>query len=395
MRGVGRAILAVNAGSSSLKLGMYGDEPGGLRLLARVHVTGIGQAAQWSAVGADGVDEVEDLGASATHTSALKTSLEWLRRREPRIEFAAVGHRVVHGGARFSQPIRITDQVLEALREFNELAPLHEPHNIKGIEAMAEVEPDVAQVACFDTAFHHTVSGPASTFALPRSLTEGEVRRYGFHGLSYQYIASVLPSHLGDAAEGRVIVAHLGHGASMCAMRERRSVATTMGMTPLDGLPMGTRSGSVDPGMLIYLQQSRGMSVEEINRLLYFESGLLGISGVSPYMDVLLESGDPRAAEAVEYYVYWSARTIGSLAAALGGLDAIVFTAGVGEHSAEVRRRILQACSWLGVAVDTRANDEHGPQITKPSSSVSGWVIPTDEEIVVAQATLALVQEDD
>ena len=386
------AILAVNAGSSSLKLGVYDATTDDLRLLARVHVTGVGVDARWRSVDADGVDVELAVEPTATHAAVLRTSLGWIRQRFARLELVAAGHRVVHGGAGYLAPTRVTSEVLSALRQFNDLAPLHEPHNIRGIEAVAEVAPSLPQVACFDTSFHSTVAGPAAVFALPRYLTESGVRRYGFHGLSYDYIASVLPRYLGATAEGRIVVAHLGHGASMCALSGRHSVATTMSMTPLDGLPMGTRSGALDPGVTLYLQQSRGLSVEEVSHLLYDESGLLGMSGISAYMEDLLASDDPRAREAVDYYVYWAARTVASLAGALGGLDAIVFTAGVGEHSAPVRARILEACAWLGVELDAGANDAHAARITSDRSRVSAWVIPTDEEIIVARATAALLR---
>jgi len=380
-----RGILAVNAGSSSLKLGLYALGTEGLEHRARIAVSGIGEAPRFQASGPPEGGTERELDPSTTHVSALRESLDWIRRTIPSLELVGAGHRVVHGGTRFVQPTRITPEMLDELREFNDLAPLHEPHNIRAIEALTTAAPELAQVACFDTAFHGTITGPAATFALPRSLTEGAVRRYGFHGLSYDYIASVLRQYLGEAAAGRVIVAHLGHGASMCAMRAGMSIATTMSMTPLDGLPMGTRSGQVDPGVILYLQTTLGMTAEEVTHLLYYESGLLGMSGVSAYMDVLLASEQPHAAEAVDYFVYACAGTIGALAAALGGLDAIVFTAGIGEHSPEIRRRILGASSWLGIEVDDRANAAHGSRISMAGSSVSCWVIPTDEEIVVAR----------
>jgi len=387
-----RGVLAVNAGSSSLKLGAYALDGSELHLRARIQASGLGSGdVRWSATDDEGITDERTLDVGAAHSAALQASLTWLDGRFSGLGLVAAGHRVVHGGTRYVQPTLVTPQVLSDLRGYNELAPLHEPHNLRAIEALTEVAPTLPQVACFDTAFHGTVTGPAATFALPRDLTAGGVRRYGFHGLSYEYIASALPAYLGEGAEGRVVVAHLGHGASMCAMRERRSVATTMSMTPLDGLPMGTRCGSLDPGVILYLLESRGMAVEAVNHLLYHESGLLGLSGVSAFMDVLLGSDDPRAEEAIEYYVYWSARTVGSLAAALGGLDAIVFTAGVGEHSPEIRARILDRLGWLGVEVDVGANEAHGPRISSRGSRVSCWVVPTDEEIVVARAAARLL----
>jgi acetate kinase len=278
------------------------------------------------------------------------------------------------------------------LRRLIPLAPLHQPHHIAAIDALAKLHPGLPQVACFDTAFHHAEQPVATAFALPRSLAAEGVRRYGFHGLSYEYIAGALPEIVGSAgAEGRVVVAHLGAGASMCAMRHRRSVATTMGFTALDGLPMGQRCGSLDPGVVLYLLQEKGMTPQAVSDLLYHDSGLLGVSGISDDMRSLLASDDPRAAEAVALFVYRIGRELGSLAASLGGLDVLVFTAGIGEHAAEIRRRVCADAAWLGVAIDEAANAADATSISRAGARVSVWVIPTDEDLMIARHTLSVL----
>jgi acetate kinase len=302
----------------------------------------------------------------------------------------AAGHRVVHGGADFTAPVRVDAAVLAALDALVPLAPLHQPHNLAAIRAVSAAAPDLPQVACFDTAFHATIPAVAQAFALPRTLAAEGIRRYGFHGLSYEAIAARLPEVLGPRADGRVIVAHLGNGASLCAMRGRASVASTMGFTALDGLMMGTRTGTIDPGVLLHLMEAKGWDAARLGRLLYKESGLLGVSGLSSDMRALLASDAPEAAEAVALFVYRAVREIGSLAAALGGLDALVFTAGIGEHAAPVRAAIVAGCAWLGLTLDTAANAAGGPRISGPGPA-SAWVVPTDEEGVIARATARLV----
>jgi acetate kinase len=281
--------------------------------------------------------------------------------------------------------VRITDEVLAQLDALCPLAPLHQPHNLAAIRIIAAIDPGLPQVACFDTAFHAGQDWVAQACALPRRIRDAGVRRYGFHGLSYEYIAGVLPAHLGARADGRVIVAHLGNGASLCAMRERRSVATTMGFSVLDGLMMGTRCGSLDPGVVLYLGSTLGMTVAQIQQLLYQESGLLGVSEISADMRTLEASDDPRAAAAIDLFVHGIGREIGALAAALGGLDALVFTAGIGEHSAAVRQRVGAAAAWLGVEIDEPANRTHTACISRSSSRVGAWVIPTNEELMLAE----------
>jgi acetate kinase len=299
---------------------------------------------------------------------------------------------VVHGGERFAQPVRLDHGVLDALEALDPMAPLHQPHNLATARLLMNRRPDLAQVVCFDTAFHRTQAPLAQSFALPRAFTESGVKRYGFHGLSYEYIAGELPVHLGERADGRVIVAHLGNGASLCAMKNRRSVATTMGFTALDGLVMGTRSGALDPGVVFFLMREKSMSAAAVEEMLYTRSGLLGVSGISSDMRELLASSDPRAREAVDLFVYRAARELGSLAAALGGLDALVFTAGIGEHAAPVRAMICDAARWLGVELDAAANSAHRVRIGAAASRVAVCVIPTDEEIVIARHACGLLK---
>jgi acetate kinase len=300
----------------------------------------------------------------------------------------------VHGGTAYASPARLTPALLAELAALEPLAPLHQPHNLAPIRAAMAAAPHLVQVACFDTAFHRTIPEVAQAFAIPHALTAKGVRRYGFHGLSYEYIAGELPSAAPALAGGRVVVAHLGNGASLCALQDGRSVATTMGFSALDGLPMGTRCGELDPGVLLFLLEHEGMSAREIQDLLYRRSGMLGVSGLSSDFRDLLGSTDPQARFAVDLFVYRVARGIGSLAAALGGLDGIVFTAGVGENAAPVRARICDACAWLGVELDPRANAANAPRISRQGARTSAHVIPTDENLMIARHTRALVFEE-
>jgi acetate kinase len=304
---------------------------------------------------------------------------------------AGIGHRVVHGGLEFMEPTLVDAAILERLERYVPLAPLHQPHNLAAIRLMLERLPGVPEVACFDTAFHRTVPEVAQLFALPPRFAAAGVRRYGFHGLSYEYVASVLPSLDERAAAGRTVVLHLGNGVSMAALQGGRSIGTTMGFTAIEGLPMGTRTGSLDPGVLLFMFDELGMSVREVERLLYQESGLLGMSGISSDMRVLLASEAPAAQLAVEVFCYRVRRELGSLAAALGGLDAVVFTAGIGENQAEIRRRIGRDAGWLGLELDDDANARHGPRISTPGSRVSAWVVPTDEELMIARHVVRLL----
>jgi acetate kinase len=308
------------------------------------------------------------------------------------VGLVGVGHRVVHGGLEYADPVRVDDHVLKALERIIPLAPLHQPHNLAPIAALLGRAPEIPQVACFDTAFHRTNPDVAQRFALPAELHEAGVRRYGFHGLSYEYIASILPAFDAKATTGRTIVLHLGNGASMCAMDAGKSVASTMGFTALDGLPMGTRCGTIDPGVMLYFMDELKLDARAIERLIYHESGLLGVSGISSDMRALLGSADARAKLAIDLYVYRIRRELGSLVAALGGLDALVFTAGVGEHAAVIRERACRDAGWLGLTLDGAANLAGGPRISASGSHVSAWVIPTNEELMIARHTRRVLE---
>lgn len=382
--------LVLNAGSSSLKFSVYGRPDGeGWLLESRGQIEGIGTAPQFSARDAAGANLArESLDSSVRDASiALAFLSHWLRERYGGGRVLGVGHRVVHGGARFAAPTVVTPQILDELRELVPLAPLHQPYNLAVIEAVSEKMPDVPQVACFDTGFHRGQPAVAELVPLPREIREAGVQRYGFHGLSYEYIASVLPEVAPRIAGGRVIVAHLGSGASLCALRDGKSVDSSFGFTALDGLCMGTRPGAVDPGVILYLFQNLGLSAMDVETMLYKKSGLLAISGISNDMRDLLQSDAPAARLAVDYFVYRVAKEIGALSAVLGGLDGLVFTAGIGENSAEVRRRICLASAWLGIELDPAANDAGGPLISSADSPVSAWAIPTNEELMIARHT--------
>jgi acetate kinase len=394
---VSEAILVLNAGSSSLKFEVFGVDGDTLARQVAGGIEELSDAPRFSARDVHGTVVGErswPAGRPLGHAGALAFLLEWLASRGGGSRIVAAGHRVVHGGAEFTAPVRVTPEVVARLEALVPLAPLHQPANIQAITALAAQHPELPQVACFDTAFHHSQPAVAQAFALPRSISDGGVRRYGFHGLSYEYVASVLPEHDPQAAAGRTVVLHLGNGASMCALLGGRSVATTMSFTALDGLPMGTRCGALDPGVLLYLLSARGFDAPALERLLYHESGLLGVSGVSSDMRVLLASPDPRAREAVALFCYRIGRELGSLAAALGGLDAVVFTAGIGEHAAPVRDAVCRGAAWLGVELDAAANACGGPQISTTGSRVTAWVIPTDEELMIARHTRALLGRD-
>jgi acetate kinase len=386
--------VVLNAGSSSLKFCVYRRPEGNAWLLeARGQVEGIGTSPRFTAKSDSGSLLADHpLGETVTDGGgALDALAAWLRSRYGGARVLGVGHRVVHGGAAFAGPTIVTPQVLAALRTLVPLAPLHQPHNLAAIEAVSERLPGVPQVACFDTSFHRGQPAVAELVPLPRGIRETGVQRYGFHGLSYEYIASVLPQRAPEIASGRVIVAHLGSGASLCAMKHGKSMDSSLGFTALDGLCMGTRPGALDPGVVLYLFQTLGLNASEVEAILYKQSGLLGISGTSNDMRVLLESDDPGARLAVDYFVYRAAKEIGALAAVLGGIDGLVFTAGIGENSPEIRRRICEASAWLGIDLDPDANTRKGPRISRASSRVSAWVIPTNEELVIARHTGALL----
>ena len=388
-------VLVLNAGSSSLKFAVYSD--GGAndwKLASRGQVEGIGGAAALSVRDAEGRQLAEEaLGPRAGDgRAALEIVIDWLRKAHAGAQLLGVGHRVVHGGPRHAGPARVTPELISDLRKLVPLAPLHQPHNLAAIETVAARAPEVPQVACFDTSFHRGQPVVAELIPLPRELRETGLQRYGFHGLSYEYVASVLPSVAPEIAGGRVIVAHLGSGASMCALSAGRSVDSTLGFTALDGLCMGTRPGSVDPGVILYLFQTLGLPATEVEDILYRRSGLLGISGLSNDMRNLLASTEPAARLAIDYFVYRAAKELGALAAVLGGIDGLVFTAGIGERSAEIRARICKASAWLGIDLDAEANLRHGPVITRKGSAVPVWVVPTNEELMIARHTLRLLR---
>lgn len=390
------AILTLNAGSSSIKFTLYAIQPGeaDLKSLADGEADGIGDDPHLIIRKADGTTSVDrHLEKESDHEAILQLVLDWINNYSADLTLVAAGHRVVHGGADFSAPILINDEIITQLAALTPLAPLHEPHNLAAIRALAKASPDLPQVACFDTGFHATNPPAVTHYALPRALTAEGVRRYGFHGLSYEYIATTLPQYLGDMADGRVVVAHLGHGASMCAMKTRKSVTSTMGMTALDGLPMGARCGAIDPGVLLYLMKEKNMGYDELTTLLYHKSGLLGVSGISDDMRDLLASPAPEAREAVDMFIYRITRELGSLAAALGGLDALIFTGGIGEHAAAVRAGVCQQSQWLGISLDPAANAKNGPRISTTGSKVPVFVIPTNEDLMIARHTAALLKD--
>jgi acetate kinase len=395
------ALLVLNAGSSSIKFALYALLEPSPRRLERVASGGVAGLATAPAVttpvfvakdGAGRVTEEAHLAGGLGHDGALAKVIGWVRERyADDHRLAAVGHRVVHGGAEHAAPVRVDEALVASLDKLVPLAPLHLPHNLAAIRMLLERAPELPQVACFDTAMHRTQPRLEQLFALPLELEEAGVRRYGFHGLSYEYIASVLPEHDARAALGKTVVLHLGNGASMCALAAGRSVATTMSFTALDGLPMGTRCGSLDPGVLLYLMNERGMDARALGELLYERSGLLGVSGLSSDVRTLVASNEPRAALALDLFVHRISRELGSLAAALGGLDAIVFTAGIGEHEASLREAVCRRATWLGVELDPAANARNGPRISARQSRAAAWVIPTDEELVIARHTRDLL----
>ena len=382
--------LVLNAGSSSLKFCVF-QRPDGQswRLEARGQVEGLGTAPRLSASDTNGRKLADEKLAAWVQSGrdAIDVLALWLRSNYGGSKVVGVGHRVVHGGANFTRPVVITKEVLAELHELVPLAPLHQPYNLAAIEAVFDRLPDVPQVACFDTSFHRTHTPVVDLVPLSEELTNQGVKRYGFHGLSYEYIASVLQDILPEIAKKKIIVAHLGSGASLCALNNGQSVDTTMGFTAVDGLCMGTRPGSLDAGIVLYLFQNRGLSPKEVETILYKKAGLLGISGISNDMRDLLGREEPEAKLAVDYFVYRAAKEIGALTAVLGGVDAIVFTAGIGENSPEIRRRICAASAWLGIELDEQKNGKKATRISTAQSKVSVWVIPTNEELMIARHT--------
>jgi acetate kinase len=388
-------ILVINAGSSSIKFSVF-ERAADRSLAADLHgqVEGIGTSPQLKVADAQGRGVADQTVAGNDHRAAIAAIHGWFADHiDSEVGFDGVGHRIVHGGMAYSEPVVINEQVMTCLEKLVPLAPLHQPHHIAAIRAVAAVAPQVPQVACFDTAFHRSQPSLAREFALPRELSAKGIRRYGFHGLSYEYIVSKLPEVAPACANGKIVVAHLGNGASMCAIEHGRSVATTMGFTPVDGLPMGTRTGTLDPGVILYLLQHEGMDAKAVEHLIYERSGLLGVSGLSSDMRALLVSNAPAAREAVELFVYRIGREVGSLVAALGGLDALVFTGGIGENAAEIRARVCGLAVWIGIALDQEANARGGPLISRAGSAVSVWVVPTDENLMIARHTRRLIDQ--
>jgi acetate kinase len=389
-------ILVANAGSSSVKFQVFGiGQDGSLKRQIKGQMDGVGSRPRLRATGADGavlIDRSYENAAIHDVAAGISITGAWLRE-ELKIDPIAIGHRVVHGGPDFDQPVRIDQDVLARLEKYTSLAPLHQPYNLAPIRSILARFPNLPQIACFDTAFHRGHGALADRYAIPEALYAEGVRRYGFHGLSYEYIASILPDIAPDIASRRVIVAHLGSGASMSALDNGHSIESSMGFTALDGLPMGTRPGQIDPGVVLYLISEKGMAPADVQDFLYRECGLKGLSGVSNDMRELLTSDNPRAALAVDYFVYRASLFAGMLAAALQGVDALVFTAGVGENSAPVRAAIAAKLGWLGVSIDADANEKHARLISRPESRVAVYVLPTDEELMIARHTLSLLSQ--
>jgi acetate kinase len=389
------SILVVNAGSSSVKFQVFTIEREGPRRLIKGQVSGVGIRPRMRAEGVDGKSLIEQAYSPEQVpdvAAALRTAGAWLRDAR-NLEPVAVGHRVVHGGPQYHKPMLIDAEVLDRLESYVPLAPLHQPNNLAPIRALLSQYPGLPQIACFDTAFHRGHDPVVDHYALPEYLYRDGVRRYGFHGLSYEYVASRLRSIAPAIAAGRVIVGHLGSGASMCALANGRSIESTMGFTALDGLPMGTRSGQIDPGVVLYLIEQAKMSSEEVRSLLYGSSGLIGLSGLSSDVRELEKSANPRAHFALDHFAYRVGLYAGQLAAALGGVDAFVFTAGIGENSAAMRSRIVERLGWLGAILDPEANKAGNLAIAKPASRIGLFIIPTDEELMIARHTLALLGE--
>jgi acetate kinase len=382
------AILTLNCGSSSIKFALF--ERGGPRRIAHGKIEGLGTAPHFQAFDGSGSLLVEKRWQAGTHETFFRTLLSWVEDHLGDDRLLAAGHRIVHGGDEFFAPCILTEAVLVKLKKLERLAPLHQPHNLAAIDAVTHLRPDLQQIGCFDTAFHRTMAPVVRRYGLPQELERTGIRRYGFHGLSYEYIAGRLKELVPDEAGGRILIAHLGNGASLCALQDGRSVDTSMGFSTLDGLVMGTRPGSLDPGIILYLLR-QGMDGSTLEDMLYHRSGLLGVSGISSDMRALLASPEPKAADAVELFVFRAAREMAALATTMGGVDGLVFTAGIGEKSAEIRRRICERLSWLGLSLDMDANARNLLQINAASSAIKAWVIPTDEEIVIARYSFGLM----
>jgi acetate kinase len=393
----GESILTLNAGSSSIKFAVYDLVADGPELRVKGQVEGIGTTPHFIAKSVDGRLLAESWwepagDGTSGHGRAFQQIWSWLGDAADGGRILAIGHRVAHGGETYAEPVLIDDAAIRELTRLIPLVPLHQPNNLAAIRAVAADHPDLPQVACFDTGFHRGRPRVTEQFGLPRALLERGVKRYGFHGLSYEYIVGRLAELAPELADGRVVVAHLGSGCSMTAIKAGRSIDTTMSFSALDGVPMGTRCGVLDPGVLLFLMREDGLGVEALERLLYKESGLLGLSGVSNDLRDLHASDDPRAAEAIDFFVYRIGQTLGALCASIGGLDALVFTAGVGENDAEIRARVCADAAWLGIAIDPEANRAGATRISPEGQAPSVWVIPTDEERMIARHTLRVVR---
>lgn len=387
-------ILVVNAGSSSVKFQVFEtDGKSSLERRIKGQMDGIGTQPRLRAQAADGtqlIDQRFGVDVVPSVPSAIRESGAWLRESQ-RSNMIAVGHRVVHGGPKFAQPVLIDSEIVKELERYIPLAPLHQPNNLAPIRTLMEGHPELLQVACFDTAFHRGHAAVSDHFAIPQQFYKEGVRRYGFHGLSYEFIARRMPELFPELARSRVIVAHLGSGVSMCALSNGKSIESTMGFTALDGLPMGTRPGQIDPGVILYFLSEKGMTANAVQTLLYNDCGLKGLSGISNDMRILEASNEGAAKLAIDYFVYRLGLSAGMLAAALGGIDGFIFTAGIGENSASIRARVAEKLAWLGTELDSRANASGKSVISTPQSRLKMYVIPTDEERMIAEHTLALL----
>ena len=396
-----QAILTLNSGSSSIKFALYSAEHTyhKISLLCQGEFEGIPTTLHFSAHNTHGSLENKKIEEKPNFETALSYLLKWINVTFPQLTLSAAGHRIVHGGERYTESVIINQDVLSYLKTLSPFAPLHQPHNLEGIRTLQALHPALPQVACFDTAFHHTNPHLATLFALPHHFWKEGIRRFGFHGLSYQYVAETLPQLVGDKAVGSIIIAHLGHGASICAIKKLKSIATTMGLTALDGLPMGTRCGNLDPGVLLYLSSEKGYSTQELSDLLYKKSGLLGLSDISSDMKELLQSKSPQATEAINYFCYQVRLQLTSLMAALEGLDIIIFTGGIGENAWQIRQKVCEGLKWLNVELDEELNASFRPtaatRISTPESKIAVWVIPTNEEIIIAQDVFKLIKEEE
>lgn len=389
-------ILTLNAGSSSVKFALFELGAGEPELVAKGQVEGIGTAPHFLVKDNRGAllaeSYWEPVSGGRGHTVAFQQISRWLKEATQDGNIVAVGHRVAHGGEHCAQPVFIDDSMIADLNRLIPLVPLHLPHNLASIKAVAMSHPDLPQVACFDTSFHHQRPTESERFGLPYSFYERGIRRYGYHGISYEYILKRFRELEPELSQGKIIVAHLGSGCSMCAIQHGKSVDTTMSFSALDGLPMGTRCGALDPGVLLYLLRQEGMSVDELEKLLYKDSGLLGISGVSNDMRALWKSDDPRAQDSIDYFVFRICQFLGALTASMGGLDALIFTAGIGENDAAIREYVCRQASWLGLTLDKEANEKQDLKISNASGTPSVWVIPTDEERMIALHTAAMLK---